>query len=156
LSVDDEKWYKFRTSNVNQGVEYAQRRAALGMLLYPLAYCLVVLPLTIARWSLFNHKKVTSAATFFAVSMFNLSGAINVLLFLIVRPQLLLFTRPVEFPEPEIDLSPRPLGDEIFSDAAKYQHSPAPTGTALADGGSRDSPALSRVSASSRRRSDDV
>jgi len=156
LSVDDEKWYKFRTSNVNQGVEYAQRRAALGMLLYPLAYCLVVLPLTIARWSLFDHKKVTSAATFFAVSMFNLSGAINVLLFLIVRPQLLLFTRPVEFPEPEIDLSPRPLGDEIFTDAAKYQHSPAPTGTALADGGSRDSPALSRVSASSRRRSDDV
>lgn len=33
LSVDEEKWYKFRTSNVNQGVEYAQRRAALGMLL---------------------------------------------------------------------------------------------------------------------------
>ena len=33
LSVDDEKWYKFHTRNFKQGVEYAQRRAALGMLL---------------------------------------------------------------------------------------------------------------------------
>jgi hypothetical protein len=31
--------------------------------------------------------------------MFNLSGAINVLLFLIVRPQLLLFTPPEELSE---------------------------------------------------------
>jgi len=39
--------------------------------------------------------------------MFNLSGAINVLLFLIVRPQLLLFSRispPEEFSEPEVEL----------------------------------------------------
>jgi hypothetical protein len=33
LSVDEEKWYKFHTRNFKQGVEYAQRRAALGMLL---------------------------------------------------------------------------------------------------------------------------
>jgi hypothetical protein len=33
LSVDDERWYKFHTRNFKQGVEYAQRRAALGMLL---------------------------------------------------------------------------------------------------------------------------
>jgi hypothetical protein len=33
LDVDEEKWYKFHMSNLNQGVEYTQRRAALGMLL---------------------------------------------------------------------------------------------------------------------------
>jgi hypothetical protein len=81
-----------------------ERRAALGMLFYPLAYTLMVLPLSIARWSLFNHKKVSSAVTFFAVTMFNLSGAINVLLFLIVRPQLLLFSLPEELRESEIEL----------------------------------------------------
>ncbi|KAI9453542.1 hypothetical protein BJY52DRAFT_1088953, partial [Lactarius psammicola] len=71
LSTDPKKWYN-----------------------YPLGYSLVVLPLSVVRWSLSSHKKVPSAATFFAVSMFNLSGAINVLLFLIVRPRLLLFSPP--------------------------------------------------------------
>ncbi|KAH8990251.1 hypothetical protein EDB92DRAFT_1763981, partial [Lactarius akahatsu] len=89
LSVDPEKWYKFHLSESDVG--YPQRRAALGMLFYPLGYSLVVLPLSVVRWSHFNHKKVPSMATFFGVSMFNLSGAVNVLLFLIVRPRLLLF-----------------------------------------------------------------
>ena len=33
MDVDEEKWYKFHTSNLEQRVEYTQRRAALGMLL---------------------------------------------------------------------------------------------------------------------------
>ncbi|KAH9015979.1 hypothetical protein EDB84DRAFT_756844 [Lactarius hengduanensis] len=92
LSVDAEKWYKFRL--VKSDVEYSERRATLGILFYPLAYTLMVIPLSVARWLLFNHKKVPSAATFFGIIMFHLSGAINVLLFLIVRPRLLLFTPP--------------------------------------------------------------
>jgi hypothetical protein len=79
---------------------------------------------------LFNHKEVTSAATFFAVSMFNLSGAINVLLFLIVRPQLLLFSPPDE--SDEVELAPT-TGSAIFPDTAKYNHSPQPAGIALVD-----------------------
>ncbi|KAI0276639.1 hypothetical protein BGY98DRAFT_694141 [Russula aff. rugulosa BPL654] len=82
-SVDEE--YKFHWRNADQRVEYAQRRVALGMLLYPLAYSLVVLPITIARWLLFSNHHVPSAAIFFGVSMFYLSGAINVLLFLIIN-----------------------------------------------------------------------
>ncbi|KAH9061347.1 hypothetical protein EDB87DRAFT_1560456 [Lactarius vividus] len=78
LSVDPDKWYN-----------------------YPLGYSLVVLPLSVVRWSLSGHK-VPSAAAFFAVSMFNLSGAINVILFLIVRPRLLLFPPPEEFSEAEL------------------------------------------------------
>jgi hypothetical protein len=68
---------------------------------YPLAYSLEVLPISIARWSLNSHKNVASATIFFGETVYNLSGAINVLLFLIVRPQLLLFPRPEDFNEPE-------------------------------------------------------
>jgi hypothetical protein len=120
---------------------------------YPLAYSLVVLPLTIARWSLFNGKKVSSAATFFSVSVFNLSGAINVILFLIVRPRLLLFSPPEELSEPEevAEIGQPASGSTIFSEPAKYTHSPQATGMGLAGDGEWDHPpdgnniALSRV-----------
>ena len=88
--------------------------------------------------------------------MFNLSGAINVLLFLVVRPQLLLFPRPDSegFTGPEIELAPQGTSSAIFSDIAKFQHSPEPTSAALlVDEGSRNSAAQSRVSI--RRISDD-
>jgi hypothetical protein len=61
---------------------------------YPLAYSVLVLPFSIVRWSAYDHKRVSSAASFFVMSMYNLSGAVNVLLLLIVRPYLLLLTRP--------------------------------------------------------------
>ena len=75
---------------------------------YPLAYSLVVLPISIARWSLISHKKVTSAAILFGDTVYNLSGAINVLLFLIVRPKLLLFPPPEDISEPEAAVLGRP------------------------------------------------
>jgi len=154
-SIDPEKWYKFRFGKSDG--EYPQRKAASGMLFYPLAYSLMVLPLSIARWSLFNHKNVPSAVTFFAVSMFNLSGAINVLL-LIVRPQLLLFSPPEEFGESE-------NSSTILPDTAIYNHSPSSqtTGMGLVTGdgvwnptleGSGNSVALSRFD--SRPRLDDI
>jgi len=91
-SVDER--YRFHWRDPDLRVEYTQRRATLRILLYPLAYSLVILPLTIARNLQFRHHKVPSAVTFFVVSIFYLSGAINVLLCLIVRPRLLLFPRP--------------------------------------------------------------
>jgi hypothetical protein len=102
LSTDPEKWYKFRLGD-SDGGSLCVANAAHRLLSYPLAYSLMVLPLSITRWLLFNHKKISSATTFFAVSMFNLSGAINVLVFLIVRPQLL-FSSLEEFSESEIEL----------------------------------------------------
>ncbi|KAF8502194.1 hypothetical protein F5888DRAFT_1918902 [Russula emetica] len=89
---------------------------------YPLAYSLVVIPITTARWLLFSHHNVPPAATFFADSMFHLSGAINVLLFLIIRPKLLLFRRrhlPDEVAEP-IELAPQGPGPAIVPDAANF------------------------------------
>jgi len=103
---------------------------------YPLAYSLIVLPLTVARWLQFSNHKVPSAATFFGDTMFSLSGAINVLLFLIIRPGLLLFPRPEELAGPEIALAPQGTGTSsgVFSDMAKFQHSSDPTSAALDEG----------------------
>ena len=82
---------------------------------YPLAYSFIVLPLTVTRWSLFSHHHVSSAATFFAISIFYLSGAINVVLFLIIRPGLLLFPRPKQLDEQEIQLVPQGTDAANFS-----------------------------------------
>jgi hypothetical protein len=88
--------------------------------------------------------------------MFYLSGAINVLLFLIIRPRLLLFPRPEGLAEPEMELAPPPqgAGPAGFSDVAKFQHSPEPTSAALGDEDSKDSATPSHVE--SRRISDDI
>ena len=82
---------------------------------YPLAYSLVVLPISITRWSVISHKKVTSAAILFGETVYNLSGAINVLVFLIVRPQLLLFPHPEDISEPEASV----LGRRTIGSAEK-------------------------------------
>jgi hypothetical protein len=173
LSVDREKWYIFRTSKAD--VEYAQRRTALRLLLlvlpvpvlnpahrlfsYPLAYSLVILPLSVARWSQFQHKSgsVPSAATFFGVSMFSLSGAINVCLFLLVRPRLLLFNLPEEPVKSECELACPSLNSAMLPETATYDHSSQQIGIGLGDNlekstknraseGSRSSATLSRVS----------
>jgi len=61
--------------------------------------------------------------------MFNLSGAINVLIFLIARPELLLFPAPREWSEPEVELGrSSTTGSAIFPDTAQYNYSPQPTG----------------------------
>ncbi|KAF8260675.1 hypothetical protein EI94DRAFT_884557 [Lactarius quietus] len=105
-----------------------------SMLLYPLAYFFLVLPASIARWSLFNHKKVSSAATFFSASVFTLSGAINVLLFLTVRPHLLLFSPPGKFSELEGTELCQPATDSaVFTDPPKSNHCSQPTGIELAE-----------------------
>jgi hypothetical protein len=87
----------------------------------------------------FGHHNVPSAVTFFGVSIFYLSGTINVLLFLVIRPGLLLFPRPEELAEPEIELAPQDTGPAILSDtdSAKFQHSPEPTSATLGDEGSQ-------------------
>lgn len=129
--------------------------SAHGSSSYPLAYCLVVLPLSVTRWRSFDvHHHVSSAGIFFGVTMYNLSGAINVLLFLAVRPQLLLFPRPDELPEQEMELAPQSAGSTMFADPAKLQHSPEPTSAALGDEDFRSSAGVPR--ASSSRLSDDI
>jgi hypothetical protein len=81
----------------------------------------------------------------FAILMSYLTGAIDVLLFLIIRPGLLLFPRPERLPEPEMELAPQSTGPAIFSDTAKFQHSPEPTSAALGDEDSRDNASPSDI-----------
>ena len=122
---------------------------------YPLAYSFVVLPTSITRWLEFSNKNVPSAATFFGVILFNLSGAINVLLFLIFKPELLLFSRPDQLTQPDHELvQVVSAGNDsgILMDAQNIQHSPESTTKVLA--GDSDGTGLSRVN--SKRTLDDI
>ncbi|KAH9048658.1 hypothetical protein EDB83DRAFT_2632661 [Lactarius deliciosus] len=129
LSVDGEKWYKFRL--VKSEVEYSRGERRWGsfsdkLSSYPLAYTIMVIPLSISRWLHFSHKGVPSAATFFGLMMFNLSGALNVLLFLIVRPRLLLFTPP-EGVQPKPDWDSRTtcvMGSVTVENTIAVSHKP--------------------------------
>ena len=98
---------------------------------YPLAHFLMMGPLSICLWLQSNHKNVPSAATFFGMIMFNLSGAINVLLFLIVRPHLLLFTPPEGLVKPIVQLANPTTSSVLLPDV--HNHSPQPTGAELTD-----------------------
>jgi len=122
LSVDENKWYKFRLEK-SEVEGSSQRRATLGILLYPLTYSLTVIPLSVSRWLRFSHVHVPSAAILFGGMMFNLSGAINVLIFLIVRPHLLLFTPPGELGESNVELASLNTGPPTFPDMGKYEQS---------------------------------
>jgi hypothetical protein len=59
--------------------------------------------------------------------MFNLSGAINVVLFLIIRPQLLLFSRPRKAAEPDAQGSHSNTGPTILN-TIQCEHAPGTTG----------------------------
>ncbi|CAE6343038.1 unnamed protein product, partial [Rhizoctonia solani] len=59
------------------------------LLWYPLAYTITILPVSIVRWIMFSGGQVSAAASFVAVSIFNLSGVVNVGLILLTRTNVL-------------------------------------------------------------------
>jgi len=94
----------------------------------------------------------------FGQSMFNFSGATNVLLFLIIRPQLLLFAPPENSAEPEAQISDANMGSVSVTrpDTTQCECNMETTRVGLVDGmekpawnftfeGSRKSGAPSRV-----------
>jgi hypothetical protein len=90
----------------------------------------MVLPVTAARWSAFQHKSVPSAATFFGASMFSLSGAINVSLFMLVRPRLLLFNPPEEPSRVRVELGHSgSTSSAMILGGSKYNINHLPTST---------------------------
>ncbi len=96
--------------------------------------------------------------------MFNLSSAINVLLFLIIRPQLLLFAPPHKATEPDAQIPHLNTGPVIILRAVQREHAPGMTGRPVDNmekrprnftfAGSRNSEAPPRVG--SRQRLDDI
>jgi hypothetical protein len=90
----------------------------------------------------------------FGQSMLNLSGSINVLLFLIIRPRLLLFASPETPAEPEAQIPH--LNTAFPPDTIRRNHRPGATRMGLVHdseerswsltfGGSRDSEAPSQI-----------
>ena len=63
-----------------------------------MAYCVPVLPTALARWFLLVHndtKPFASAGAQFSIkAIFGLSGFCDVVVFLLARPNLLLFRKP--------------------------------------------------------------
>jgi len=58
---------------------------ARQMLLYPIAYTLVILPIAVARFTAFAGYDVPFSATIFCDTVYMLSGTINVVLFVSTR-----------------------------------------------------------------------
>ncbi|TFY64241.1 hypothetical protein EVG20_g6012 [Dentipellis fragilis] len=138
MSVDEHRWWRFHMHPLRKAQDFEpRRRFALSMLAYPLSYSVLVLPLSIVRWLTFNTGgSVPSAATFVVITLYGLSGMVNVLLLLLTRPRLLLFseplptTSPIRAPLPE---PPRPPSKGYRPDTVGSQQ-PIRMGTLKEDG----------------------
>ncbi|KZP09505.1 hypothetical protein FIBSPDRAFT_679383, partial [Athelia psychrophila] len=95
LRIAPAYWWKIRFHKIIPD-EYnidpdGQKRRAMGLIAYPLVFALIVLPLSVVRWTsdfgTSKHKLVV--LTFATQFLHSLSGAFNVLLFLFTRSGLL-------------------------------------------------------------------
>jgi len=69
-----------------------RRRLFLATIAYPLSNAILIAPLSIVRWMQnAGTYPITSTYSLAVAAVFELSGVINVLLFLFIRPNLLLF-----------------------------------------------------------------
>lgn len=107
IRVDPNKWTSITfhrdVTDVNKYIVRGNstQKEAIKMLGYPLAYTVVILPMSVGRWLLYAHVensydgttnltiKKYSMLILAGACMFGLSGVINVLLFLFTRPKLL-------------------------------------------------------------------
>ncbi|PPQ98708.1 hypothetical protein CVT24_003416 [Panaeolus cyanescens] len=64
------------------------RVIANSLLYYPLVYIICVIPNSACRWAAFQGASVPYQLTLAANSIYNLSGTLNLVLFLVTRPQL--------------------------------------------------------------------
>ncbi|KDQ07827.1 hypothetical protein BOTBODRAFT_149018 [Botryobasidium botryosum FD-172 SS1] len=108
------RWYRYRiilskpesgfspTPAVNweedPGVAADIQSAAKKMLWYPVAYAITALPADVIRWAVLQKidpavpvKDIPFTAIAVFWSMFNISGVVNVILFTLTRPRILLF-----------------------------------------------------------------
>jgi len=79
-----------------EGLKRKTDAPSLALLAYPVAYTIVVLPVSIVRWATFTKHTVPDAATFFSIFLHDTFGAVNVILLLTTRQELLLFKDPRE------------------------------------------------------------
>ncbi|THH10514.1 hypothetical protein EW145_g1272 [Phellinidium pouzarii] len=100
IKVDKTHWWKIslrlkpKAFSEEENARDRPPFMSLAILGYPVLYSIIVLPLSVTRWVSFSRtgtSSVPSAATFAATFLFGLSGAVNVILILSTRPNLLLF-----------------------------------------------------------------
>ncbi|KAG8963312.1 hypothetical protein FRC05_004786 [Tulasnella sp. 425] len=87
------------TASASSTASNGNQKEALKLIWYPLSYTAVILPISIARWSTsfmepdtntpVNQLPITKTAV--TTFIFGLSGLVNVLVFMLTRPHLLLF-----------------------------------------------------------------
>ncbi|KLO18373.1 hypothetical protein SCHPADRAFT_993599 [Schizopora paradoxa] len=105
ISIDEKIWWKVKwyTRYHEDGRDTRNRPLAssLKLLAYPVAYSIVVLPVSVARWITFGDNtgcavdpRMPRAATFATVFLHDCFGFVNVLLLLTTRQTLLLFDDP--------------------------------------------------------------
>ncbi|KAH7101733.1 hypothetical protein BKA62DRAFT_770231 [Auriculariales sp. MPI-PUGE-AT-0066] len=85
------KWRK--SEHRRQVSSFNRNRQSLKMLLYPIVYLVIVLPLSAVRYIAFvqGDNKVPPAGTFVGIVPFHLAGMLNVLLLIFTRPSILVF-----------------------------------------------------------------
>jgi len=109
-------WYiAFRRVNTSKNASWRGRdfadnqmvAIARQMMLYPVAYTIVILPIASSRFTSFAGKDVPFAVTIFCDTVFLLSGTVNVILFVTTRrvlppqsiiPRRLIISRPLTVP----------------------------------------------------------
>ncbi|KAJ7282868.1 hypothetical protein C8J57DRAFT_53677 [Mycena rebaudengoi] len=99
ITVSETSWWRFSVhpALATDELDRRRRRNSYTMIAYPACYCILILPLSVVRWIGFSQERgdgvnhIESAATFAVISMYGLSGAINVALLLYTRPNSVLF-----------------------------------------------------------------
>lgn len=100
INFDNASWWRFtiQRADDSEGLKGIRRRSLI-MLLYPVIYCCLILPVSVVRWIGFvqehggHSNHVPPAATFASSIIFGLSGACNAILLLTTRPEAGLFSR---------------------------------------------------------------
>jgi hypothetical protein len=97
--VDDKgAWHWYKTYNpaytgqpLEETEEEKETKKIVGLMLYyPAVYLICITPNTLSRWLTFSGYKVPYQYTFFANTLFSLSGLLNAVLFFLTRPDLVI------------------------------------------------------------------
>lgn len=126
------RWISFRFSGVSawRGKQFENQALAIArqMLLYPVAYTIIILPIAASRFSAFAGNDVPFEATTFSAAVFLLSGIVNVTLFTTTRRILPVdsikipkwsISRPQPLPEYTVEAGP----DSYYQSSGTYAES---------------------------------
>ncbi|KZT38160.1 hypothetical protein SISSUDRAFT_1062185 [Sistotremastrum suecicum HHB10207 ss-3] len=101
LDIDEDRWWKLRFT---RDADQADSALSFQMLLYPMAYSVLVIPLSVCRWFQFSHHEISTAARFGPFTLFSLMGLVNVILLRLLRPDVLMMGREENRLEEEHEL----------------------------------------------------